>query len=479
MALYKDIPIKLYGKQAELLNDWLNTDKHCIDICPAGSGKTYLAALAIPIFAMNEKYHQKKDILYVAPTMAMIQALIWTPLKESCRDNFGISESAINNSNMTITFPNGVVVRCKSAEQGLNLRGMNVGIALLDEAAIFGEEALFELTNRLRPRVGQPGTEGRMIVISTPKGNGPLYSMYKTALAYPDEYIVRHYNHIQMRSCNPAFVAKQKILLSPAKFASDYMTSFDNIEDQFYYAWDNKFCAPVQDRGGDLYTGHDFNKRRMAAIVAQVTNPYKENGSIEILKTYAINDCSTEGIARAIRADFPRRRLNSVIDLSGTQVNRDTTSAFGVTDRTLLEKYGFTIVNSRKSNPLITDTDNTCNAFIARGGLIVQPHDSLLLEALQTYHYEDGTRKKLVKYTEQAYAHIDGCGDALRYLIHHLFPLVHEDVGMPEYFMSDKRVQQFNKPGIEHMPISPLYPGGPTWDELVSGEEPEQDYQVY
>ena len=476
---YKDIPISLYGKQAELLNDWLNTDKHCIDICPAGAGKTFLASIALPIFASHEKYHHGKDILYVAPTMAMIQALIWTPLKQSCLENFGLSPNAINNSSMTITFPNGVVIRCKSAEQGFNLRGMNVGIALLDEAAIFGEEALFELSNRLRPRVGQPGTEGRMIVISTPKGNGPLYSMYKTALAYPDEYIVRHYNYIQMRSCDPNFVAKQKILLSPAKFASDYMTSFDNIEDQFFYAWNkDKFCAPVLDRGGDLYTAHDFNKRRMAAIVAQVVNPYKTDGRIEILKTYAINDCSTEGMAQAIRQDFPKRRLNSIIDWSGTQVNRDTTSAFGVTDRTLLEKYGFQIINNKNSNPLIADTDNTSNAFIARGGLIVKPDDNLLQEALSTYHYEDGTRKKLVKYTEQAYAHIDGCGDALRYLIHHLFPIQHADTGIAEYVGMDQRFARLNRPGIEHMPESPLFKGGPTMEEILGGVDEAPDYMV-
>ena len=121
---------------------------------------------------------------------------------------------------------------------------------------------------------------------------------------------------------------------------------------------------------------------------------------MERLTSYAIPDCSTEGIAMAIRRDFPKRIINSIIDMSGTQVNRDTTSPFGITDKIILEKYGFTIVNSRKSNPLISDTDNTVNAFITRNGLTVQNDDTKLLEALTTYHFEDGSRKKLVKYTE-------------------------------------------------------------------------------
>jgi len=196
------------------------------------------------------------------------------------------------------------------------------------------------------------------------------------------------------------------------------------------------------------------------------------------LKSYAIPDCSTEGIASAIREDFPKRRINSIIDMSGTQVNRDTTSPFGVTDKIILEKYGFTIVNTRKSNPLITDTDNTSNAFIARGGLVVKPDDKFLLEALQTYHFEDASRKRLVKYTEQKYAHIDGLGDCIRYGIHHLFPITHQSVGIPEYVGMDPRLSNRARPGLEHMPESPLYPGGPTWEEIMNGDQVE-DYQVW
>jgi hypothetical protein len=94
-----------------------------------------------------------------------------------------------------------------------------------------------------------------------------------------------------------------------------------------------------------------------------------------------------------------------------------------------------------------------------------------LLEALSTYHFEDGSRKKLVKYTEQAYAHIDGLGDALRYGIHHLFPITHDTHGQVDYITSDPRAQR--NPGSEHQPYSPLYPGGPSWEELMD-PDPDQ-----
>lgn len=475
------IEIPLYGEQSTIFKDWLTTDKHCIDIVPVGSGKTFLASIALPIFASDERYHKGKDIIYSAPTGAMIKSLIWEPLKRSCIEHFGLEDGKdINNSELTIKFPNGTFIRCKSAEQRENLRGLNVGVWVADEAALYTADTLQEITNRLRPKVGQPDTAGRLIVISTPNGTGPLYDLFKMALQMPDKYIVRHMNYVQMRSGNRQFIEEQKKILSPLKFNQDYMCQWESVADQFFYTFDkHKHCAEVIDRGGDLYTFHDFNKRVMCATVAQVFNQGKNDGRIEILKSYAIPDCSTEGIAQAIREDFPRRRISSIIDMSGTQANRDTTSPFGVTDRVLLEKYGFTIVNTRKSNPLVTDTDNTSNAFINRGGLVVKPDDKYLLEALQTYHFEDATRKRLVKYTEQKYAHIDGLGDCIRYGIHYLFPITHDSLGIPEYVGMDQRLARMGTPGLEHMPYSPLYPGGPSWEEILGQNEQDKDYMTW
>lgn len=479
----RQINVPLYGEQNTILADWLTTDKHCIDIVPVGSGKTFLASIALPIFATDSRYHKGKDIIYSAPTGAMIKSLIWEPLKRSCIEYFGLVDGKdINNSELTIKFPNGAFIRCKSAEQRENLRGLNVGVWIADEAALYTQDTLQEITNRLRPKVGQPDTAGRLIVISTPNGTGPLYDLFKLALQNTDKYVVRHYNYLQMRSGNKEFIDEQKRIISPLKFNQDYMCQWESVADQFFYTFDkHKHCAEIIDRGGDLYSFHDFNKRRMTAIVAQVVQMGTPQGRIEVLKSYAISDCSTEGIASAIREDFPRRRINSIIDLSGTQMNRDTTSPFGITDKVILEKYGFNIVNTtRKANPLISDTDNTSNAFIQRGGLVVKPNDQFLIEALQTYHFEDGTRKRLVKYTEQKYAHIDGLGDCIRYGIHYLFPITHESIGIPEYIGMDQRLVNRHRPGVEHMPHSPLYPGGPTWEEIINTEEKgAEDHMIW
>jgi hypothetical protein len=369
---------------------------------------------------------------------------------------------------MTIKFSNGTFIRCKSAEQKENLRGINAGIWVLDEAALYSEESLLEISNRLRPRVGSDETPGRMIVISTPNGANALFTLYSNALQMPDSWIVRHLTYEQMRAGNRKFIEQQRKILSPLKFAKDYQCVWESVEDKFFMSWNRTMCVEeVIDRGGDLYSFHDFNSKRMCAVIAQVKNPGKLDGTIEVLNVYAIPNCSTEGIAQAIRRDYPKRNIYSIIDATGAHNNRSTTSQFGVTDRTLLEKYGFTIITSSRSNPKIKDTDNSSNAFIARGGLKVAATEQLLLEALDNYHYEDASRIKLVKYEEQQFAHMDALGDCVRYGINHLFPVTHSRGNRVGHVVADPG--KSGRPGDEYRKESPLYPGGPSWDEIISG----------
>lgn len=472
----KEIDINLFGEQSTVFNDWVHSDKHCIDIIHAGSGKTFLASLFLPIAASNHRYHKGKDVLYVAPTREMIKTLVWEDLKKSCREYFKLDDSHINNGDLTIKFPNGIFIRCKSAEQREALRGINAGIIIMDEASLYPQESLLELTNRLRPKVGDPDSVGRMIIISTPYGAGPLYELYNAALVNPNKYIVRHLNYEQMRSGNLEFILEQKKILSPMKFAQDYLCSFESVSDQFFYTFQPQFhTGQLSDLGGDLYHFADFNKRVATSVIARVNNPYTKEGTIDVIKCYTIDNCGTEQLAQAIRKDFPKRRIYSIIDMSGTQLNRDTTSPFGVTDRILLEKYGFQIINSNKANPLISDTDNICNAFINQGRLKINSSETKLINAMKSYHFEDGARKKLVKYTDQ-FAYIDGLGDCMRYGVSLLFPIVHDSFGLPEYVGMDPRYAQMNKPGLEHMPESPLYPGGPTMEEIISGNDEDTDY---
>ena len=469
MKLSNTHDITLWGAQSEVWNAMLS-DRNVCAVLPVGSGKSFLASLLLPIAATTPSIHKGKDILYVAPTAPMISRIIWKDLKQRCITMWGLEdEKQINNSSKTITFPNGIRIFCLSSETGL--KGINAGLIVADEAAEFSDEALQELSNRIRPSPGESEAQGRLILISTPEGKNAFYDWHQHALSHPERWIVLHKTWEQMRVQPKAWIEEQRYLLSPLKFAKDLLCDWGSVQDQFYYAWKRTMAVdtPAVDRGRELYTFHDFNKRVMCAVVAQVVGGdiRSQKGKLEILKSYSIPDCGTDGIAQRIRADFPQRTLQAVMDRSGSHLNRDTTSAFGTTDQTILEKYGFRIINTAKSNPLISDTDNSSNAFIQQGRLLIPQTEGKLLDALETYHYEDGTRKQLVKYTDAKYAHIDGLGDCIRYGIHYLFPMTHESSGLPEYI--DGGEQYYQEPGSGYMTqdIVRTVDGVPTVEALI------------
>ena len=469
--------ITLWGAQTEVWQAML-TDKNVCAVLPVGSGKSFLASLLLPIAATTPGIHKGRDILYVAPTAPMIARIIWKDLKNRCISMFGLEdEKDINNSSKTITFKNGIRIFCLSSETGL--KGINAGLIVCDEAAEFTDEALQELSNRIRPSPGETTAQGRIILISTPEGKNAFYDWFQHANTHPERWIVLHKTWEQMRVQPRAWIDEQRYLLSPLKFKKDLECDWGSVQDQFYYSFRRTMAVQESppDRGMELYSFHDFNKRVMCAVIAQVVGDIRSpRGRLEILKSYAIPDCGTEGIAQQIRADFPHRTIQAVMDRSGSHVNRDTTSVFGITDQTILEKYGFRIVNTAKSNPLISDTDNSSNAFIAQGRLIVPATETKLLDALETYHYEDGSRKTLVKYMDAKYAHIDGLGDCIRYGIHYLAPMTHAQPAMPEYIDGDSGYYQ--EPGANFMRdpnIINSRDGVPTVEALIRKMHQEQD----
>ena len=70
-------------------------------------------------------------------------------------------------------------------------------------------------------------------------------------------------------------------------------------------------------------------------------------------------------------------------------------------------------------------------------------------------------------------------GDSLRYGIHHLFPVQHDNWGGAEYVGQDARMSAYNDPGKEHKPHSPLYEGGPTWEEIMGQRDDDVDHVVW
>lgn len=61
--------IKLIGEQTTVWSAFMS-DKNVCAVLPVGSGKSFLAALLLPIAATTPEMHKGRDIVYVAPTYA-------------------------------------------------------------------------------------------------------------------------------------------------------------------------------------------------------------------------------------------------------------------------------------------------------------------------------------------------------------------------------------------------------------------------
>ena len=43
----------------------------------------------------------------------------------------------------------------------------------------------------------------------------------------------------------------------------------------------------------------------------------------------------------------------------------------------------------------------------------------------------------------------------------------------------DQRYKGYNDPALQHRPYSPLFPGGPTWEEIMGESNQEPDHLVW
>ena len=77
-----------------------------------------------------------------------------------------------------------------------------------------------------------------------------------------------------MRVQPKAWVEEQRQILSPLKFKKDLECDWGSVVDQFYYSWRRTRALEEipKDTSRELYSFHDFNKRVMCAVVAQVKN---------------------------------------------------------------------------------------------------------------------------------------------------------------------------------------------------------------
>lgn len=376
-------------------------------------GKSYLAGAelinaAIGVNKRTGKPNAKQTVVYIAPTFPMAKQIMMPWLKEHMPQQY---VKRVNESDLLVEFKNGSKIMLKSAENFDSLRGLSLSFVILDEVADIHPDA-WSLV--IRPALSDQ--EGDALFIGTPKGTNHFYDWYLQGQD-PTRKIWSSYMFTTLEGGNvsEAELEEAKRDLSPRDFKQEYMASFESMNNRVIDLFDRDHnVKPVEDMGGEVLVGMDFNVNPMSAVIGQ-----RIGDELHIFKEYKQSNSNTRYLMETICADFEGREMTVFPDPSGRA--RKTSAIGGETDFTIIKSFGATVVAPKKA-PHVADSINNMNTLMLNGAgtrrCFVDPTCKNLIKDLDTWIYEEGNASRPDKKNGN-----DHMPDALKYLIWSEFPM--------------------------------------------------------
>jgi hypothetical protein len=181
------------------------------------AGKTVWAIVELVLSALRTS-RQRARYAYVAPLLKQAKAVAWDYLKHFARC---IPGTAINESELAVTFPHGAQVRLYGADNPDALRGIYLDGAVLDEVADMKPEVWGEI---LRPALAD--RQGWSVFIGTPKGINLFSELYYRAERGEDGWAsdLKRASDTGVLPAEEIEAARQE--MSPAQFAQEFEVDF-------------------------------------------------------------------------------------------------------------------------------------------------------------------------------------------------------------------------------------------------------------
>lgn len=325
---------------------------------------------------------KRQNIWYIAPTYDMVRDLAWEPMLAALPPELIAGKP--NETRLEVKLVNGSTITCKSADRPDRLRGRGLDLAVLDEARWMEKRIWGEV---LRPALSD--REGRALFLSTPSGYDWFYDLWLRAQADADDWAAWSFTTVDGGWVSPDEVEAARTDMDPRTFRQEYEASFEALAGRVYYTFDRKnHVRPVQDRGGDLLVGQDFNVNPMASVIAQ-----EAGGVCEILDALEIPTSNTVEVCEEIKRRYPNRRIVFYPDPAGN-ARSTKTSVVGQTDFTIMRRAGFEVYAPSAHPPVVDRINNTNTLLMAADGtqrVVVSPKAQALIRAWDGLTYKEGT----------------------------------------------------------------------------------------
>jgi len=426
--------INLHPGQSKIVKWLFGADgvRYASAAASRGFGKSFVAAssacIALDRLIKKAPSLPNKNIAIIAPTYSQVVDIYYPLLAYQ----FGLESAAQKSSSYTGTFQfsNGVTLKLWSADAIERMRGLGQFFVVCDEITTWNSKFLPAWEGVILPTMTTrwPGDHGALI-ISTPRGYDDFHQVSTYEVLDPR---FKHFNFTYKDSpiLSAEEIERARKTLDPIQFAREYLASFEESGAQVFYCFDrNTHCkhesfglSPIEpDQSESVHISLDFN----VGVQAGTSWLIRDN------EVFGINEFhgapNTELTAQTIRARYPHNKVLIYPDPSGKA--RKTSAAVGVTDFTILERYGFTVL-AKNSHPPIVDSVAAVNGKLRNSNgdssVFIDPrHCPRTVKSLERTVWLEGRSDSAIIDKRNGDEHFS---DGTRYFFDYKFPITNNRV---------------------------------------------------
>jgi len=390
----------LYDQQTQAL---YSDARYSVVEASTKSGKTHGAI--VWLFEQASVYGKPgRNYWWVAPVFAQAK-IAYRRMKAAIPRHLRVT----NETELTITLANGAIIWFKGSDRPDSLYGEDVYAAVIDEASRCREDAWHAVRSTLT------ATQGPVRIIGNVKGRGNwAYHIARRAQSGTPGYEyhkITAWDAVEAGILEREEIEDAKSTLPDRVFRELYLAEAADDEGRVYCNFSAENVAELEDDGGEVLVGMDFNVNPMTAVFAQ-----RRADQLHIIDELVERNSNTQRMASTIAERYAGRRITVYPDPSGRARKTASTS----TDFAILERFGFNVI-APKAAPRVEDRVNTANAAFATSDgtrrLFVDSNCMELIEGLWGLYYND--RGEPDKTTGH-----DHITDALGYLVFSTLPIV-------------------------------------------------------